>query len=265
MRLMADSCVRALTTQKALCKGLCHSFQMSVNKCVLNLIHIPNHVASKTIYKHWYYACGSLCVHKSNDKTVMLENCPSLSTAQNRLLKSEKKEFLYTTVHGNYCYSPSLDTWSKSPPGKCTINNLKHRLTHWKPLVKDVSGSVPKECLNKTKVNQEPAVHQSVTGEKVLGLFITEKLVNGNSFQCRTKMFKKARHSVNSIYEDVSHQKSSHISHIVVRKYHRSSINLNYPSEGSNVLLRKTPPWRVMFFGTDQIAVDTLKELHSNM
>lgn len=259
---MADRCLRALTTQNVLCKGLYPSIQMSANKCVLNLIHIPNHVASKTIYKHWYCACGSLYIQKCNGKTEMLENCHSLSTAQNRLLKSEKKEILYTTVHGNYCYSPSLDTWSKSPPGKCTINSLKHRFTNLKPFFKDVSGSVPKECLNKTKVSKEPAVHQSVTGKKVLGLFITEKLVNENSFQCRTRMFKKARHSVSSIYEDVSHQKSSHM---VVRKYHRSSINLNHQSEDSNVLLRKSPPWRVMFFGTDQIAVDTLKELHSNM
>jgi len=34
---------------------------------------------------------------------------------------------------------------------------------------------------------------------------------------------------------------------------------------GSLSPIRKDPPWRVLFFGTDQIAVHTLKELHNNM
>ena len=34
---------------------------------------------------------------------------------------------------------------------------------------------------------------------------------------------------------------------------------------GPEFVVRQEPPWRVLFFGTDQISVETLKRLHGNM
>ena len=39
----------------------------------------------------------------------------------------------------------------------------------------------------------------------------------------------------------------------------------SFAESGSEFVVRQEPPWRVLFFGTDQISVETLKRLHGNM
>lgn len=49
-----------------------------------------------------------------------------------------------------------------------------------------------------------------------------------------------------------------------IRLYHQSGVNSTSDNKSIPVM-RKQPPWRIMFFGTDQIAVHTLTALHNNM
>lgn len=78
------------------------------------------------------------------------------------------------------------------------------------------------------------------------------------------RFFKLAKHRQKGMFHCfVNRAGRSQTSHSY--RYFHTSLASSVERLGPDFQARTEPPWRVLFFGTDQISVETLKRLHENM